>query len=142
MGRRATKKKPDIGVVTWPIVEAGVIPLQGLLQVLRPLSHELHVISGGAASHALTTARAGVHLYLVEQESATNALARVINNISMQLKVSWKLAKITKHVDFWVFFFGGSVLLLPMLTAKLVGKDVVLNFTGSDIADARAQFGT
>ncbi|TRZ51195.1 MAG: glycosyltransferase family 1 protein [Dehalococcoidia bacterium] len=137
---QAGKKKPSIGVVTWPILEAGVIPLQGLLRVLRPLSYELHVISGGAARHAFT-AGAGAHLYLVEQGPATNALVRVINNIGAQLRVSWKLAKIARHVDFWVFFFGGSVLLLPMLTAKLAGKDVVLNFAGSDIEDARAQFG-
>lgn len=138
---KATRQKPNIGVVTWPIVEAGVMPLKGLLRVLRPLSNELHVISGGAARQAFTGTEAGVNIYLLEQEATTNATARLIKNIGMQFRVSWRLAKIARHVDFWLFFFGGAVLLLPMLTAKLAGRDVVLSFAGSDVADARAQFG-
>jgi len=30
------KKKPNIGVVTWPILEAGVAPLQRLIYMDKP----------------------------------------------------------------------------------------------------------
>ncbi len=136
------KKEPNIGVVTWPILEAGVVPLQRLIHVLHPLSSELHVITGGAARDIFITAGPKVHLYLIEQESTSNTFLRVIRNISTQLKVSWRLCRIARHVDFWIFFFGGPVLLLPMLTAKLLLKGVVLAFTGSAPEDMRAQAGS
>ncbi len=50
---QANRDKPNIGVVTWPILEAGVVPLQGLLDILHFFSDELHVITGGAARQAL-----------------------------------------------------------------------------------------
>jgi hypothetical protein len=110
------KKKSNIGVVTWPILKAGVVPLQQLVEILYPFSNELHVITGGAARDILVGARPEVHLYLIEQESTANTFVRVMNNVSTQLKISWRLCRIARHVDFCIFFFGGSVLLLPMLT--------------------------
>ena len=135
------KEKANIGVVTWPILTAGVVPLQRLILVLHPLSNELHVITGGAARDIFVKAGHRVYLYLIEQDSTANTLLRVIRNISTQLKISWRLCRIARHVDFWIFFFGGPVLLLPMLTAKLLLKDVVLAFTGSAPEDMRAQAG-
>ena len=136
------KKKRNIGVVTWPILEAGVVPLQRLIHVLHPLSNELHVITGGAVRDIFVTAGHRVYLYLIDQESTANTFLRVTRNISTQLKLSWRLCRIARRVDFWIFFFGGPVLLLPMLTAKLLLKDVVLAFTGSAPEDMRAQVGS
>jgi glycosyltransferase involved in cell wall biosynthesis len=136
------KKEPNIGLVTWPILTAGVVPLQRLIHVLHPLSNELHVITGGAACDIFIAAGHRVYPYLIDQESTANTFLRVMGNISTQLKISWRLCKIARHVDFWIFFFGGPVLLLPMLTAKLLLKDVVLAFTGSAPEDMRAQVGS
>jgi glycosyltransferase involved in cell wall biosynthesis len=136
------KKEPNIGLVTWPILTAGVVPLQRLIHVLHPLSNELHVITGGAACDIFIAAGHRVYPYLIDQESTANTFLRVMGNISTQLKISWRLCKIARHVDFWIFFFGGPVLLLPMLTAKLLLKDVVLAFTGSASEDMRAQVGS
>ena len=136
------KKKLNIGLVSWPILTAGVVPLQRLIHVLHPLSSELHVITGGAARDIFVAAGHRVYLYLIEQESTANTFLRVIRNISTQLKISWRLCRIARHVDFWIFFFGGPVLLLPMLTAKLLLKDAVLAFTGSAPEDMRAQVGS
>lgn len=135
------KEKPDIGVVTWPILEAGVVPLEGLIHILYSLSNELHVITGGAARRISATNKLGVHLYLVKQESKKNTFLRIMNNISMQLRVSWQMYKIARRVDFWVFFFGGAVLLLPMITAKIFRKGVVIALAGSSSDDMKAQIG-
>ncbi len=136
------KKNPNIAVVTWPILEAGLAPLQGLIDILYSLSNELHVITGGAACHISVTAKPGVHLHLIEGKSTKNTFVRIMNNIFTQLKISWRLHRIAKHVDFCIFFFGGPVLLFPMLTAKLLRKDVVLALAGSDADSMRAQIGS
>jgi len=135
------KKKPNIGVVTWPILEAGVVPLQQLIEILYPFSNELRIITGGAARDISIEAKPEVHLYLIEQESTANTFVRIINNVSTQLKISWRLCGIARHVDFWIFFFGGPVLLLPMLTVKILRKDVVLALTGSAPDEMRPQIG-
>jgi glycosyltransferase involved in cell wall biosynthesis len=41
------------------------------------------------------------------------------------------LAKVSRNVDFWIFFIGGNSLVLPVLTAKLLRKKVVLDLPGS-----------
>jgi len=135
------KGRAHIGVVTWPIHVAGVVPLQRLIRVLYPLSSELHVVTGGAARDMFIIPGPKIHLYMIEQESTTNAFMRVIHNISTQLKISWRLFRIARHVDFLIFFFGGPVLLFPMITARLLFKDVVLAFTGSAQEDMKAQIG-
>jgi glycosyltransferase involved in cell wall biosynthesis len=48
---------------------------------------------------------------------------------------------LARDVDVWAFFYGAGVLLLPVLTARLTRKTVVLILPGSDANDARAQFG-
>lgn len=134
-------ERPNIGVVTWPILEAGVAPLEGLIDVLYSLSNELHVITGGAACRIASTDRPGVHIYLVRQESKRNVFIRIMNNVLMQLKISWQICRIARRVDLWIFFFGGAVLLLPIVTAKLFRKRIVLALTGSSSQDIEAQIG-
>lgn len=115
--------------------------MQQLMDILYPFSDELHVITGGAARHISAEGKPGAHLYFIDQEPAANSFVRVVNNISTQLKISWRLRGVAPHVDFWFFFFGGPVLLLPMLTAKLLRKDVVLVLTGSASAEIAPQMG-
>ena len=138
---QANRDKPNIGVVTWPILEAGVVPLQGLLHILLSLSNELYVITGGAARHRFFTTSQRLHLYFVDRKPTANTFMRVIRNIAMQVNVSQHMHKIAEHVDFWIFFFGAPVLLLPMITARCLRKHVILNLMGSDIEDAKIQMG-
>lgn len=49
----------------------------------------------------------------------------------MQSRLSLNLIKISKNVKIVVFFVGGSALLLPMLSAKILRKKVILVATGS-----------
>jgi glycosyltransferase involved in cell wall biosynthesis len=135
------KRSSSIGVVTWPILKAGVVPLQQLIEILYPLSSELYVITGGAAREMAMKAKPGARMYLVEQRSTSNRFVRIVKNVFTQLKISWRLCRIARHVDVWLFFFGAPVLLLPMLTARLFGKEVVLILTGSARDEIGPQMG-
>lgn len=43
---------------------------------------------------------------------------------------------LTTNVDFWIFFIGGESLVLPILTAKLLRKNVVIASVGFALKEA------
>jgi glycosyltransferase involved in cell wall biosynthesis len=125
-------KKPTIGILTFPISEAGNIPLSNLVDILKPISNDLYLITGNDGIKFFKD-DAEIRSCGIEHESGKNVLTRIIRYVYTQLKVSYKLARIAKGVDVWIFFIGGDSLVFPMLTAKLLKKQCVLAFAGSSI---------
>jgi len=134
-----TEKQLDIGIITFPISEAGTIPLSNLINVLCPLSNELHVVTGGAGYTSFVENK-NVHIHGVEHKAgARNVFARAINYVWTQSRMLCKLIKLKKEVDLWLFFVGAEGLVLPMLTAKLLGRGVIIASAGSGLKVAQAQ---
>jgi glycosyltransferase involved in cell wall biosynthesis len=104
---------------------------------LRPLSGHIYLITGNAG-YAFFKESNQIYTYGIKHKGGTNALSRVIKYIWTQLQFFPILIKITRDVDFFIFFFGDD-LLIPMLTAKLLGKNVVLMLTGSPVESSRAR---
>ena len=119
------KKKPNIGIVTFPIHEAHLTPLSNFVDIFQALSNEVYLITGNAGA-TLSHGRNRLHLYSISHKTGANVATRVTNYIYTQLRICYKLAKIRRKVDLWVFPIGGEGLLLPMLTAKLLRKRTVL----------------
>lgn len=128
-----------IGIVTFSVSQAGVVPLANLIDILFPLSSELYLITGGAG-YTFFAENKDVHLYGVEHSARAKAVfTRAINYVWTQLRISCKLMRPTRSVDLWIFFIGGEGLVLPMLTAKLLRKNVVIASAGSGLKVAQAQ---
>nr|QNO54484.1 D-inositol-3-phosphate glycosyltransferase [Methanosarcinales archaeon ANME-1 ERB7] len=125
-------KKINVGILTFPISEAGNVPLLNLIDVLYHFSGDIYLITGNAG-YDFFKGNEKIHAYGVEHESGANVVTRVVNFIYTQLKISYTLAKIDRNVDLWIFFIGGDYLVLPMLTAKLLRKNVVLAFAASSV---------
>jgi len=128
-----------IGIVTFPVSQAGVIPLANLIDTLCPLSSELYLITGGAG-YTFFAENKDVHLYGVEHSTRAKAIfTRAVNYVWTQSRISCQLMKLTRNVDFWIFFIGAEGLVLPVLTAKLLRKGVVIASAGSGLKVAQAQ---
>lgn len=123
-------KKTNIGIVTVPIHYKGTVPLSNLVDVLHPLTDDIYLITGKAGYDFFKEDRR-IYAYKIRHESGKSIFMKIIRFAYMQLKISYKLAKIARNVDIWFFFIGGDDLVLPMLTAKLLRKTVVLLFTGA-----------
>ena len=121
--------KTNIGVLTFPIGRAGNTPLSNLVDILHSLSNDLYLITGNDG-YTLFKENEKIHTYGIRHEGGANVFTRIMRYIYTQLKISYKLAKITGNVDLWIFFIGGEGLLLPMLTARLLRKKVVLALAG------------
>lgn len=133
------RESQNIGIVTFPISAAGNIPLSNLVDILYSLSNKLYLITGGAG-YTLFMGDKKIHTYEVRHRvGAKNVFTRAINYIWTQLKISWKLMKLRKNVDLWIFFIGGEGLVLPILTVKVLRKNVAIASAGSGFKVARAQ---
>ena len=122
----------NIGIVTFPILKSGIVPLSNLVNILYSLSDDFYLITGNAG-YGFFKEDKRINTYGIRHERGANVVTRILKYIYTQLRISYKLAKITRNVDIWIFFFGGSTLLLPMLTAKLLRKTVVLAFAESSM---------
>ena len=127
-----------IGVVTFPLEKASIRPLSNLLDILGALSQDLHVITGNAGSD-LVGKYTKVNFELVNHKTGTNTFSRVVKFIYTQLRISFKVARLSRKVDLWLFPMGETSLLLPLLVAKAAGNRVVLCLSSSDIQMSRAK---
>ncbi len=129
---------PNIGILTFPIGKAGNIPLSNLIDVVYPLSNELYLITGNDG-YTFFKEDKRIHTYGIRHEGGANGFTRILNYIYTQVKISYKLARLMKDVDFWIFFIGGDTLPLPMLAAKLSDRKVMLALAGSSakVAEVR-----
>jgi len=120
----------NIGILTFPINRAGNIPLSNLVDVLYPSSNNIYLITGNDG-YRLFKGDKRFYTYGIRHESGENPFTRILRYIYTQLIISYELGKLSKKIDLWIFFMGGDALLLPMLTAKLFRKKVVLASAGS-----------
>ena len=124
------KKYRNIGILTVPINRAGNIPLSNLVDVLHPISNDIYLITGNEGYRFFKEDKR-IYTYGIRHESGVTVFMRILRYIYTQLRISYELGKISKKIDLWIFFIGGDGLILPMLTAKLVRKKVVLASAGS-----------
>ena len=118
-------KKPNIGILTFPIGKAGISPLSNLIDILYPLSDDICLITGNAGYDFFKENR-NIYVYGIRHERGASVFTRIIRYIYTQLRISHRLVKLAGNVDLWIFSYGGQELLLPMLTAKLLKKKVIL----------------
>ena len=125
-------EKPRIGIITFPIGKAGIIPTSNLMEILSSLSNDIYLLTGNEGYDFFKRDKR-FHVYGINHKKEKNFLLRIIKYIYVQLKISYKIVKISKNIDLWIFFIGGDLLVLPILTAKLLEKKVVLALAGSSL---------
>ena len=130
-------KKPNIGIITFPISEAGNIPLSNLVNIVHHLSNDTYLITGNDGYTFFKDDRR-IHTHGIRHERGKNVFTRILKYILAQLRISYQLAKVAKNVDLWIFFIGGQDLLFPMLTAKSLRKKVILAFAESSVLSLKS----
>ncbi len=110
--------KPSIGLLsTFP---ADFI--SGVIDVQLPLVERISVIAPALNRKDVSFYRTG---YRIGRNPVFNVLFQTIS----QAKMAWRVLQANRKADFWVFL-GGDVFVLPMVTAKLLGKPVFLTLLG------------
>lgn len=121
-----------MGVVTFPIKEAGTVPLAQLIDILSPETNDLCLLTGDRG-YAYFIGDERVRLLELKHEMGHSKFSRISNYVQTQLRMAYWMMKCSKSVDEWIFFIGGDTLLIPMFTARILRKPVILTFAGSNI---------
>lgn len=124
-----------IGVYTAPAEQASVAPISNLIEILRPISKSLVIITGNA-SYDYFKSDTGVLSYDNGHPIEKSRVKRILNYLHAQFKGSQILLKQRNEVDLWIFFMGGEREFIPILTAKLLKKPILLILTGSIVKTA------
>jgi len=132
------KKSQDIGILTFPVSNSGIIPLSNLINIMFANSNKTYLITGNEGYERFKNDDKVFRCYGVKHTSGSGIISRVIKYCITQLKIAYLLWKLNRKVDTWLFFIGADSLLLPMLVAKLSKKNVVFIRAGSTLESLSA----
>lgn len=131
--RKSSSNKPKdgcIGIVTFPITEAGLVPVENLVRILRSISKDVYLISGNQIPKKLMHDKE-VHITHITHNSGRGVLSRILKYGRTQFSIAFRLLLTRKKVGTWVFFIGGDALLIPMIVSKALGSTALLVLSGS-----------
>jgi glycosyltransferase involved in cell wall biosynthesis len=137
-------KKTNISVITFPLVEAGFVPLNNLINILKPISDRVNVITGLIISDDYTENKKKARNklkeildtnkensnHIIEYSASNNIIFRCVKYFWTQVKITYLILKSSKVNDILFFFIGGEGLLIPMLVAKLTNRKIILLLAG------------
>jgi glycosyltransferase involved in cell wall biosynthesis len=121
-----------IGIITTPISKAGIVPVSDLITIIRSISKNVFLITGGEGYDFFRENKEIKTLGLSPKNSSF-FMKRIFNYLSLQLEISLYIFKTRKEIDFFIFFINADVLLLPALTAHLFKKKVIVMFAASTV---------
>ncbi len=120
-------------VVTSPRTKAGIRPLSNLIDVLSSFCMRLYLVTGDEGESVYKT-RGNVQGYSILGTGSAipraNLISKIVGFICLQLRSSYMIAKLRPKTDIYMFFMGEG-LLLAVLTAKLLGRKVILSLAAS-----------
>ena len=120
-----------LGLLTFPISEAGTVPLSQFVDVLLEMSNGLYLLTGGQG-YLRFKDDSRVVAYDIHHAAGKGRLQKAGQYLRTQLEMAYRMLRLSSEVDEWIFFIGGDGLLLPMMAARLTGKPVTLTFAGSN----------
>jgi len=121
-----------IGVITMPVFKAGITPLSNLITIMCSLSKTIFLMTGDEG-YVFFRDDKRVKIFNISQRTSSFIISRMLNYLLYQVKMSLLIVKMRKQIDIFIFFMGGESLLLPIVTAHLLRKKVVLIFASSSI---------
>lgn len=133
-GLPVKEEKTKIGILSYPNCEKNpnTIPLEHLIEIINGITPELFIILG-ESEYAYHKKNNKNRFLLIKNLKINNPFLRILKEIFIQMKICSKIIKVNKKVKMWIFFIGGDTLVLPMITAKILGRKVILLFGGSSI---------
>lgn len=130
-------KNMSIGIVTTPIGKAGINPLLNVIDIILHFSNSISIITGNEFTKE-SISNDKIDVVSIYHNYDLKGFVKVIQFVSMQLKISFNLFKIARNADSFLFFYGGA-LVLPMLASKIVNKKVIQIVTGSGTESSEAR---
>jgi glycosyltransferase involved in cell wall biosynthesis len=120
----------NIGVLTFAVSKAGVVPLSNLVSVLRSGDNSVYLITDDHGYEHFKN-NADIHVCNIEHKSHPNGFINMLSYMHKQALIAYKILKDLRHVDTWIFFFNSDTMVIPLITLKLLGKKTILALPSS-----------
>lgn len=131
--------KKNIAIITLSVTKAGFVPVQKLFRIIKSISNEVYLLTGGLGANLKYECPENCHIYSIKHDLKDSTISRILNFIKTQFKYLIQLHKIIKDVDMILFYIGGQGLILPLFLSRVYSKKVVLVFAGSPASTAKAK---
>jgi glycosyltransferase involved in cell wall biosynthesis len=112
-----------ICIITQPLWKTGVVRLSNLIRILKYFTDDLYIITGNEGKQAYEDQR-GITGYSI------NYKRDPFTYVPLQLKAALQLIKLRNRYDLFIFFMSEG-LIIPVITAKILRKKVVLMLAAS-----------
>jgi glycosyltransferase involved in cell wall biosynthesis len=112
----------------------GVTSMNNLSQIFKPIFNEIMLVTTLDQNESLSPQVLNaehVSCHVVNHKGGGNKFSRIFNTIWSQIRISYNLLKILRKTD--SFLFLGELLILPMITAKIFGKNTFLSLPSSQL---------
>ncbi len=127
------KKDLRICVITFPFTKAFITPLSNLDAILSSFSKDLCIILGGEKNVAIKDDfQSNTQTFRLYHQQGTNIFSRIAKYIYIQIRISLILLMLSKNIDICILFMEAGTL-LPILTAKILRKKIILALPSSII---------
>ena len=122
-------KHQGIGTVSAPMDKPNVQPFINLVNILLEIDPKAEIIGVQGDCPDLKSRVDSENYTVIKHRQGKNPLYRVINYLATQLRISKNLLLFSKNVHHW-FFFQGESQILPLISAKMLGKKTYLIIGG------------
>jgi glycosyltransferase involved in cell wall biosynthesis len=130
-------EKERICVVSFPLpsIEVTNIFLTSLIEILRPLSYKLVIISSNIPVISdeviqIKDLKTTMHFRKKIKPLWFSTLMQIFKIIIIEIKICWYVIKFSNYYDSIIFYVGGAYFLLPIILAKLMRKKVITSAIG------------
>jgi len=125
--------KPNVAVVSFPWPSKGVYRfLSDILKILEPLSGRIYVITGNTnriesqdENVIFKDTKVALHYSHELHPLWFSKILWVLKAILFQVKASLDLFRLSKDIDIVIFYVAYPYYLLPLLSAKILGKKTI-----------------
>lgn len=128
-----------VGIVTKPLGRGGIVPVSNLVKIFTFISDSVYIITANEGAKLNPEENEGLVIKSFHYKYVDNTFTKIVNNFSLQAKITLSIFKRRKSITTWIFFLDSHTFILPVFGAKLMGSKIVFPLAASIKGSAKAQ---
>jgi len=128
-----------VGIVTKPLGRGGIVPVSNLVKIFTFISDSVYIITANEGANLNPEENEGLVIKSFQYKYGENTFNKIVNNFSLQAKITLSIFKRRKNITTWIFFLDSHTFILPVFGAKLMGSKIVFPLAASIKGSVKAQ---
>jgi glycosyltransferase involved in cell wall biosynthesis len=128
-----------VGIITKPLGRGGIVPVSNLVKIFTFISDSVYIITANEGANLNPEENNALIIKSFQYKYGENTLNKIVNNFSLQAKITLSIFKRRKSITTWIFFLDSHTFILPVFGAKLMGSKIVFPLAASIKGSAKAQ---